>query len=234
MAQAIPVVLSLAAAAGTAYNTNRTAKEQDDQATAGIIQSASRQRQATEKVDNSVKELEASRSGDERTQRMDQYMDALRRGKGAAEAGLAPGVGSEAFRADSVAAAGGVNADAGKVAGLLSRMDAPGMQRQGEAFGYGNLATEVGLIGKESQSDAWINQLRMNSIKRNPWIDAAATGLNAYAGASAGGGASGGEWAQPMAPGGQGVSPISGVTVRGGGTGWQGNSAFGPNRFGGR
>lgn len=194
----------LLAAAGTAYNTNRTAKKQDDQATAGIIQSASRQRQATEKVDQSVQDMESSRSGDEAGTRLESYLDALRRGKGATEAGLTPAIGSDTFRADASTAAAGVDAQAQGTAGLLSRMDAPGMQRQGEAFGYGNLATEVGLIGKESQSDAWINQLRMNSIKRNPWIDAAATGLNAYAGASAGAGGGGGMAKSPQ------YTPIAG------------------------
>lgn len=222
------MALMAASAAASAYNTNRTAKKQDGQAAAGIRQSASRQRQAEAKVNDSVKELETSRSGDEASERMGSYMDALRRGKGATEAGMNQNIGSEAFRAGSADAAGQVNADAGRVAGLMSRMDAPGIQRQGEAFGYGNLATEVGLIGKESQSDEWINRLRMNSIKRNPWIDAAASGMNMAAQAGAGsGGGGGGSWAQPAAAGGAGVSPISGVTVRGGGTGWQGNSAFG-------
>ena len=33
----------------------------------------------------------------------------------------------------------------------MARADAPGMQRQGEGFGFGKLATDIGLMQRESR-----------------------------------------------------------------------------------
>lgn len=191
------MLLATAAAAGAqAYNTNQTARRQDS-AAAGAIRSQSRlQREADARVNDEVQNLEGSTAEDERAQRLNEYMGALRAGDANLTAGLTPGVGSEAFREDSAAAADSVRGGAGRTAGLMSRIDAAGMQRQGEGFGYGRLATDIGLIGRRSQGQEFMDSLRMRSIQRNPWIDAGAQVLQGAAGGMGGMGGGGG-WAPP-------------------------------------
>ena len=180
------LVLSLASAGGQYYNTQRTAKKQDRAAADSILNQSRIQRQADQKVAGQVAELEGSNADAARATRLDDYMDTLRANRGGLRSGLTPSIGSSAFQGDSLAAADAVEAGAGDTAGLMARMDAPGMQRQGEAFGYGNLATDIGLIGRESQGQSFMDNLRMNSIRRNPWIDAGSQLAGGAAGAMAG------------------------------------------------
>lgn len=181
-----------AAAAGTSYvNTRNTERRQDSQLATGIRNQSAKQREADAKVNDEVKQLEASRSADERTSRLDDFMQTLRTNKGQIEGGLTPGIGSEAFRGDAAAAAGKVQAGAANSADLLSRIDAPGMQRQGEAFSYGRLGTDIGLIGREARGQDFLDQLRLRAIRRNPWMDAASSIMGGASSAIASGGGSG-------------------------------------------
>lgn len=182
------VGVAIASAAVQQYNTHEVAKQQDRSAADSIRNQSRLQRKADEKVNQEVEKLEASTASDERAKRMDDYMVQLRANQSGIESGLAGNIGGDAFRKDSAAAAGDVQAGATDLAGLMSRIDAPAMQRQGEAFGFGNLATDIGLIGRQSEGQSFLDQLRMKSIRRNPWLDAAAAVGSAYAGSKAGGG----------------------------------------------
>lgn len=191
MATSTIVALALAAAAagGSYYNTQQTAKRQDDAAAAGIRDQGKRQKEADAKVNGEVQKLKDSDAADERASALQSYMTTLAQHKQTAQAGLnTPNIGGAAFQAGSEKAAGEAAGDAANTAGLMARIDAPGMQRQGEGFDYGNLATDLSLIGRQAQGDDFLNQLRIRAIRRNPYIDAAAAGMNAYAGATAGGG----------------------------------------------
>ena len=110
-------------------------------------------------------------------------MQTLRTNKGQIEGGLTPNIGGDAFREDAASAAGRVQAGAADSAGLLSRIDAPGLQRQGEAFSYGRLGTDLGLINREAKGQAFMDDLRLKAIRRNPWLDAASSLMGGAAGA---------------------------------------------------
>lgn len=165
------------------YNTRQTAKREDNAAASSIRKQNAIQQEADARVNQQVENLQGSTADAQRTKRLNQYMDALRRGRGQIEAGLAPVIGSDEFRADSAAAASGLGTDAANTAGLLSRIDAAGLQRQDEATGYGNLATDLRLVGRKSAGQAFIDDLRRRSIQRNPWLDLAG-GLATTAGSS--------------------------------------------------
>jgi hypothetical protein len=80
---------------------------------------------------------------------------------------------------------------ANDTAGLMAGIDAPGLQRQGEGFGYGRLATDINLLGRESQGNNFIDELMVNiARRRNPGLDAAAALLSGLGKAGAGSGAS--------------------------------------------
>lgn len=189
MAAAIPYALLAASAALQYRNTTQTAKRQDAEAAAGIRQQSKKQGEADAKVAEEVQRLAASTAEDERARGLGSFMDTLRRTSGAAGSGLG-GPGGEAFQQAAGEALTGVSDYGRGNADLLSRIDAAQQQRQGEAFGYGRLGTDLGLIGRESAGDAFINQLRLQGIRRNAGMDLAA-GLLASGAGSMGGGATG-------------------------------------------
>ena len=183
---AIPLVMMAVGTAAQVHNTNQTAKRQDRQAAEAIRNQSRLQRQADAKVNEQVAELEGSSSADERAQRLNQYFDILQSKRNNMQSGLTPMVGSSTFRDDSAAAAQGVQDQAQTTAGLMARMDAPQMQRQGEAFGFGRLGTDIGLIGRQSAGQRFIDDLRLSSIRRNPWLDAAGGLASSYGSGMAG------------------------------------------------
>lgn len=198
MGQFIPLAIGLAGAAAQSAETKRVERKQDDQLAMSLIEQGKKQKEADTKVNEEVQELQASTAADERADRLDEYMQGLQRGrKGWESGGIDPAIGSDAFKADSAKAAEGVQQYAADTAGLVARMDAPGLQRQGEAFGYGNLATDLNLVGRESRGQRFIDELRMRAIRRNPNVDLAAGVATGVAGAM-GGGMGGGNTATAM------------------------------------
>lgn len=183
----VPWVVGALSAAGSVYNGERVAHNQDQALAQSLRTQGRHQREADAKVNDQVAALEASRSEDERAKRQMQYLDALARGRATKNAGLVPTVGSAAFAADTDAARAASDALATRAAGLEARIDAPGLQRQDEGFGFGRLATDLGLVKRQSAGDAYLDQLRLRAIRRNPYIDAAASFGQGYAASSLGG-----------------------------------------------
>lgn len=203
---------AMAASAGLQYhNTQQTARRQDNQAAAGIRQQAGKQKQIDARIGEEVSKLAASDASDERRQRLADYMQTIQRSQGTTNGALSGEFGGDAFKAAANEARGDVQQQVGEQAGLMARIDAAGMQRQGEGFGFGRLATDTGMIAREARGDAFINELRMRAIQRNPWMDAAAAGLQGYAsavgtgGAAAGGSRAGTAGYTPVAQGGRAV-----------------------------
>lgn len=184
---AIGLALAAAAAGGSYYNTQKTAQRQDNQAAQGILNQSRIQKQADTKVNDAVAKLADSNAASAKEGRLDDYLNVLRRNRSTTEAGLTPVIGSDTFKTDAATAANDANSYADKTAGLMARMDAPGIQRQQEGFDYGNLATDIGLIGRESQGQNFLDQLKLGRIRRNAKIDLASGLLSAAAGGVAGG-----------------------------------------------
>ena len=182
----------LALAAGTQYvNTKNVERKQDNAAADQIRNQSKHQREADAKVNDEVTKLKGSTSADEKAKALSDYMAALVRNRNKIQTGLTPeGVGSSAFGTDKLQAASGVDALAANNANLMARMDAPTMQRQGEGFGFGQLATDLGLIGRKASGDNYLDELRLRGIRRNAGLDLAAGLLSAGAGAVGAGAAS--------------------------------------------
>ena len=194
IATATAIALALAAAsAGTAYyNTQKTAAAQDRQASDAIRSQSQIQQKGDAAVNAEVEKLKTSRSEDERREGLDAYMQQLTTHKKQLESGLTPNFGSDTFKADSAQAVQETGDYASDTAGMMARMDAPQQQRQGEAFGFGKLATDLSLVGRESQGQDFIDQLRMRAIRRNPGLDALSAFLAGAAGSGIGSGAGAG------------------------------------------
>lgn len=192
MALSTTAALALLATAGgaglNAYNTNRTLSRQDASTAQGIREQSRIQQKADAQVAEQVKKLEGSRSADERAQRMGDYMKALVTARRKTEGGLQnPALGG-AFNEAGAAAARDLATKGTTRADLMAGVDAPGMQRQGEAFDFGRLATDLSLIGRESEGQRFISDLRTRSIRRNPWIDVASSVLSGLGSGMAGAG----------------------------------------------
>lgn len=203
----IGLALAAAAAGAQQYNTKKTLDKQDASAAQGIRDQSRIQKEGDKKVQEQVDKIKASRSEDERAARMTDYMKTLTSARKKTDTGLENAALGEAFNAAGAAAKGDLAAKGASTANLLAGVDAAGMQRQGEAFDFGRLATDIGLIGRESQGQQFLTDLRTRSIRRNPWIDVAAATMQGAAGglAGAGGAASGAGAAANLGAGASGI-----------------------------
>ena len=184
----IAMAAMAASAAANAVNTRNTARRQDAQAAQGIRSQADIQRRADAKVNEQVAELQGSNAEGDRKQRMADYMAQLTRNRSSIAGGLQPGIGGDAFQSDAQTALEGVDAKAMGDAGLLARMDAAGMQRQREGTAAGHLGTDIGMIGRESRGQQFIDDLRLRGIRRNGNLDLASGILGAIGNGMAMGG----------------------------------------------
>lgn len=184
----VATAVILIGAAVTTYNTIETQKKQDDQAAAGIIQQQGRQRQADDKVDKAVQELGQSTAQDERRKAYKSYTDALSANKRSSAVGMPEGIGGDAFKQASADATASVDQYGKTNAGLMATIEGAGSQRMNEGFGYGQLGTELNLVGRQAQGDDFINSLKLKGIQRNPWLDFAGGVMTGAGGAMGGAG----------------------------------------------
>lgn len=191
MGQFIPLAITLAGTALKANEDNRVLKKQEETALQQTIARGTKQAQADARADQEVQALEKSTSNDERVQRLDSYMQALQRASKSATAGL-DGLGGEAYQKDAAQAAANVLAGGQNLAGLQARIDAPALQRQNEAFGYGRLGTDLDAIKRQVAGDEFVNQLRLRAIRRRPEVDLLSGIATGVGGAMAGGGSGSG------------------------------------------
>lgn len=188
MGQFIPIAIALAGTAAQQAETQRVERKQDEATAQGLLNQSRRQQDADRRVNDEIAQLETSTAADDRAQRLGQYMQQLQRGQRQALSGLNSPVGGATFQADAGAARTGADNAAATTAGLMSRIDAPQLQRQEEAFGYGRLATDLGMEARASRGQQFIDQLRLRQIRRRPEVGLLAGLATSVGGAMAGGG----------------------------------------------
>ncbi len=196
----VAVAAAIVAAAASAYNTNRVAKKQDQAVAQGIREKARVQRNADAKIAEELTSLEKSTSADEQQTTLGQYQDALRGTERQAQAGQALAGLSKEYDAATSAAQGRTSDYLSQVVNSLSRIDAAGLQRQGEGMRMADLGTNLSVLGREAGGIDYLANMRAQGVRRDPAIDAFAAGLNAYAGGASG--AAGGSGNNNTKPGG--------------------------------
>ncbi|QEU34138.1 hypothetical protein [Stenotrophomonas maltophilia] len=189
MGQFIPIAIALAGTAAQQAETQRVERKQDQETAQGLLNQSRRQQDADRRVNDEIAQLETSTADAARNDRLGQYMQQLQRGRKQAVAGLEGPIGGATFQADAGAARAGADNAAATTAGLMSRIDAPQLQRQQEAFGYGKLATDLDMEARASRGQQFIDQLRLRQIRRRPEVDLLAGLATAAGGSMAGGGA---------------------------------------------
>lgn len=183
----IPLAIGALSAGASIAETKRTERKQDNVLAAQLRGQGERQREADAQVADLISKTEQSTSADERAGTLAQYMDRVRLQKGTAGSGLQQaGAVSDAYKRSENDAALGISDYGAKIAGLLSRMDAPALQRMNEARDVGRFATEVDRIKRFAGGDDFLARLKLQGIKRNPWVDGLAQMGMGYATAGAG------------------------------------------------
>lgn len=182
----IALGITLLGAAASAYNTQQTAKKQDRALAAQITQQGKKQQQASAKIAEALAAQAQSDPADEQAQQMESYLSTLRQGQQNAGLNTGPGGFSEAYRQGTAEAGQQLGEYGSARAGLLSRIDAPRLQRQNEGILFDTLGNELRMIGREASGQNYLDQLRLNSIRRDPWLDALSGVATSYGGSMAG------------------------------------------------
>lgn len=182
----VPYAVALLAAGGSAYNTKKTADDQDAVAARGIREQAARQKEADARVNEELGALEESNPDAERQKAMNDYLTQLRANRAQVEGGgRVPGA-SDEYQRDIATSKADIGNYGEKLSGVLSRIRGPLEQRRNEAYGRARTSSDIEGVARNAEGDDWLNRLRLSRVRRNPWIDAAAAAGMAYAGASAG------------------------------------------------
>lgn len=179
------------AAGTTYYNTQQTAKRQDNQLANSLRQQAALQQQADAKTNELIQKTAQSTDAPAKANLLGDFMQQVQASTGNATHPLNQvGNVSDAYTHAANNAALGVGQYGTDRAQLLSSIDAPNLQRQGEAADLSRYGSQINAIKRDSQAEQFMNQIKLGAIHPNPWLSAAAAGMSAYAG-SRGGGAAG-------------------------------------------
>lgn len=170
---AVPLLVAGAGAAANYVNTRNVAKEQDRAAAAGIRQQGKRQREADARVNSLIDQQSQSSPDAAQADVLGQYMRQLQAGATGASRGIAQAGNISAAAQEQAANASLGVADYGKtIASLMSAMDAPAIQRRAEAVNAARTGSDVERIANFAGGDQFLTQMRLDGIRRNPWLDA--------------------------------------------------------------
>lgn len=185
------IIASLAAAGGSAYNTQQTAKRQDAAAAEGIRRQSENQRRATANVNKTVEQVGKSSAEPDRMQALEQFLTAIRQRAGQARQGMGATGLSSAY--DQLAGSEAANAEQYALgqAGNLATIEGATRQRQREGNAFGDLGMNLDAMSGDVRGDQFLTDLRVRGIRRNPWIDAASAAAGGYASGAYGSGGGG-------------------------------------------
>jgi hypothetical protein len=219
---AVPMLFAAAAAGVSAYNTNRTEKKKDRALAEKIRTQGKKQQEADAKVNAALDGMAGSNPARDRASALSEYVAQVRANQGNVNTlGAQTGRVSDAYAQAANDAALGVNTEVADTAGLMATQDGATRQRQREGRDQARLGTDIGLVRREADGLAYLDDMRIAGIRRNPWLDAASAVLGAMGGgmgAGAGAGAAG-----SMAGASSGLGSVAGI-----GAGLAGGSRYAP------
>jgi hypothetical protein len=189
----IPLAISALSAGATAYDQNRVAREQKEESTDMMKAQQRKQLQADAILNENTAALGESSPEEERQKALSGFLETLR-----ANSGVAGGTSTDAasggrYGEDAAAAKADIQNYGANRSDMLSRIVAPSRQRQNERFAIGRTADEVSGVSRNADAERFLSQLRMQSIRANPWITAASQVGQGVATGMAGAAGSGGQ-----------------------------------------
>lgn len=185
----VSAAVAIVAATASYENNRQVAHRQDSELARQLRQQYGLQQQENQQTQQLIQKTAQSSPDKARGLLLDQFMEKLRAENGNAVRPLAQvGNVSGAYTKAANDAALGVS-DYGRTnAGLLSAIDAPSLQRQGEAANLSRFGSALNEVKRQSAADQFLSQMRLQGIRPNPWLTAVADGARAYSMARAGGG----------------------------------------------
>lgn len=181
------LIASAALAAGSAVDQNQTMRKQDRDAAAGIRQNMTLQQQANAKVAQTLQQQAQSNPRDAIQQQNAAYLDQLRQNQQQAQQRLLrQGLGG-AYADRAAANAATENDYTNRLSGLMAQIDAPGVQRQQEQFNFGDLGTDLGVLGQNAAGNQFVTGMKVKTRNPNPWLQGLGQAAQAYASAQGGG-----------------------------------------------
>lgn len=169
----VPLAISALGAGASAYNTHQTAKRQEEVAQNASMTQQRKQQEADARLNQELDTLSASGPDAERKAALDGFLQQLRANSGAAGGTSNVINASDRFKGDSANAGAAIKNYGTTRAGSLASINAPSLQRRREGYGINRAESDVQGIGRDANAEAFLSQLRMNSIQRDPWLDAA-------------------------------------------------------------
>lgn len=179
---AIALALAAAAAGTQYYNTQQTNKRLDRQTVASIQNQQGIQKEANAKVLQTLSDVDASSPAGERQRAADEYLKQVQGAQKLARTNLQQRGLSDEYDEGAVQAGDKAQEYATNIGSLMASIDAPSAQRANEGFRFGDLATDIGLVGSKSRGQQFVDALKAKGIRRNPYLDAAAALMNGAAG----------------------------------------------------
>lgn len=182
----IPAAIAAAGAGATAVGQHQATARADRAAAAGVRSQDMLNRRASQRVNQETQKLAKSDSSGERATANADFLNALRKARGADAPGAPMGGASDRFSQLDAGSRAAGDVESANTAGLLADIDAPTYQRQREGTSVGNAAVDLSLLGDRSRSADFLTQLRTERAGRvNPWLQAGGQFLSAYGQAAA-------------------------------------------------
>lgn len=195
------VGLAVASAVGTAYQADQVAKKQDRLAAQNIQNQSRAEQTASAKINEMLQQVQESNPQDARQQRMDEYLSTLQQGSQAGAINDGPGGFSDAYRQSVAGAEGELGTYGTERAGLMSRLDAPVIQRMNEGVLFDSARNDIRGIGRNANQDDFLARLQIQNTQANPWVEAGLGVAGAYGSSMAGrGGKTAATWQDYNAP----------------------------------
>ena len=193
----VPAVIAAVGAGAQQVDAHNTAQRQDEQAAQGIrIQGADQQKADTQVAQN-IQKLQGSSPEAARANAANAFITQLRRNS-AESTGVPVAGGSARYKGDIATSNQNITDYGNNLADTQASILAPNLQRQAEGQNSQQLAANLSEIGRQSQANAFLSQLRMRGITNNPWAQAGGSILEGVGNGMASSGYGSGDNDQPI------------------------------------
>jgi len=184
------VAIGIAAAGALAglAQTQHVAHQQDRALAAQITAKGALQKTADAKIAQAVQAMAGSNDAAARQQSQQAYLDTLQLANPGSGINQGPGAFSAQYRQDAANDDAALRQYGADRAALMARLDAPKLQRMNEGILFDNTRNDLRLIGRDASGQAYLDQLKYNSIQKDPWVTAGIQLAQAYGTSKAMGG----------------------------------------------
>lgn len=189
----VPYAIAALGAGATAYDNVNTRRKQEAASEQMSLNQQRVQKRADQTINDTLSGLEQSTADDERKAAMDGFLQQLRSNSGAAGGTSNVVNASDRFKQGNATSEAAIKNFGTTRADQLSRIVSPTRQRTNEGIDVGRANSEIGGIARDADAQRFIDQLKIQSIHNNPWLQAGgqlAMGVGSGMAASAGSGAS--------------------------------------------